>query len=154
MNVEGCGGVATRVGRERHCDWIEAWSWGWTMTFAPKIQAKILWWLWLSRRFHHTEGIDGRCVRRGGLRLSLVEVRRRWGGIDRPVAQAVGQSPAAVHPHSFLLHCTMGVLGDAQVELGHVITQVCHTRVALAVQKARTHLGQVLATRNQVVFIL
>lgn len=148
MNVEGCGRVATSVWCKSYRDGIKPWSWGWSMTFAPEIQAKILWWLRLSRRFHHTKSIDGRCVRRGGLRLSLVEVGRRRGGIDGPVAQAVGESPAAVHPHSLSLNSTMGVLGDAQVELGHVIAQVCHAWIALTVQKARTHLGQVFTTCN------
>lgn len=155
MDMEGRGGVAACIGSKGHGDGIKARSRGWPMAFSPKVEPQVLWRLWLSRRFHHTEGIEGSGrMRGGGLRLSLVEVGGWRRGIDGPVAQAVGKSPAAVHPHTFALCSTMGVLGDAQVELGHVIAQVRHARVALTVQEAGTHLGQILTAGCQVVFIL
>lgn len=48
----------------------------------------------------------------------------------------------------------MGILRDAEVELGHVIAKICQTLAAFTIQKTRTHLGQVFATCSQIVFIL
>lgn len=48
----------------------------------------------------------------------------------------------------------MGILRDAEVELGHVIAKICQTLAAFTIQKTRTHLGQVLATCSQIVLIL
>lgn len=48
----------------------------------------------------------------------------------------------------------MGILGDAKVELGHVIAEICQTLAAFTVQETRAHLGQILAARSQITLVL
>ncbi len=150
MDVQGGRRVAAGVGCKRHCDWVEAWGGRRSVTFSPDlVKAQVLRRTRLASGLHGGEGtVSRRRVCRHRQCFGLVELREGGRHSQRPIAQAGGDSPAAIHPHYISLHGTMGILRDAEVELGHVIAQICRTLAAFAIQETRTHLGQVLATRS------
>lgn len=150
VNVQGGRRVAAGVRRKRHRDRVEARGRGRSVTLAPNlVKAEVLRRLRLARGLHGGEGAEAHgCVRRHGRRFGLVELGEGRRHVQRPIAHTGGDSPAAVHPHYISLRGTMGILRDAEVELGHVIAKICQTLAAFAIQETRTHLSQVLATRS------
>lgn len=126
VDVQGGRRVAASVGRKCHCDWVEARGGRRSVTFAPDlVKAQVLRRLWLASGLHGGEGPEahGR-VCRHGRRFRLVELGERGRHGQRPITRAGGDSPAAIHPHYIALHGIMGILRDAEVELGHVIAKI------------------------------
>lgn len=77
MYVQGGRCISAGVGRERHCDWVEAWGWRWSMTFAPNlVKAKMLRRLRLTSGLHGSECTEacGRVCRQRR-RFRLIELR-------------------------------------------------------------------------------
>lgn len=148
VDVQGGRCIAAGVRRKRHRDRVEARGWRRSVTFAPNlVKAKVLRRLRLASGLHGSECAEaGGCVCRHRRRLGLVELREGRRHAQRPIAHTGRDSPAAIHPYYISLHCTMGILRHAEVELGHVIVKICQTLAAFTIQETRTHFGQVLAT--------
>lgn len=83
MNVKGGRCIPTSVWCKRHCDGVEAWRLGWSMTLASNlVKAKVLRRLWFTSRHHGTECAEVRWrVCRHSLSFRLVEVRGGRGSI-------------------------------------------------------------------------
>lgn len=127
VDVQGGRRVAAGVGSKRHRDWVEARGGRRSVTFAPDlVKAQVLRRLWLASGLHSDEGAEAcRSVCRHRRRFRLVELGEGGRHGQRPITHAGGDSPAAIHPHYISLHGTMGILRDAEVELGHVIAKIC-----------------------------
>lgn len=77
MYVQGGRCISAGVGRERHCDWVEARGWRWSVTFAPNlVKAKMLRRLRLTSGLHGSECTEA-CGRvcRHRRRFRLIELR-------------------------------------------------------------------------------